>query len=221
MTARKQERITVLLVDDHAVVREGYRRLLERRGHIAVAGEAENASEAERQFLALQPQVVVMDLALGGGVSGIEATRLMLGHRPDARVLIFSMHEQFVYAEHALRAGALGYVTKSSAPKVLVEAVDAVARGRSYLSPDIAQAGVRHNLVNDEGDSPVLSARELEILRLLVSGMPLADIARLMELSPKTVANHQSSIKQKLGATNPVQLAQRGFDFLRRYGSAE
>jgi DNA-binding NarL/FixJ family response regulator len=202
-------KITVLLVDDHAVVREGYRRLLEKRGNIVVVGEAENAAQAHEAFLSLAPQITVMDIALPG-VSGIEAMRRMLAHRPEARVLIFSMYEELIYADRALRAGACGYVTKASAPSVLVDAVQALARGKKYLSADIAhEVAVRHE-VNDSETTNALSAREFEVLRLLVQGLPIREIAETLGLNPKTVANHQSAIKQKLGADTSVQLARIG-----------
>jgi DNA-binding NarL/FixJ family response regulator len=198
-------RITVLLVDDHAVVREGYRRLLEKRGDIAVIGEAANATEAYDQFCSLSPQIVVMDIALPG-VSGIEAMRRMLTRAPDTRVLIFSMYEDAIFANRALQAGACGYVTQASAPNVLVEAVHAVSRGKKYISADIAQELALRSVVADKAATDSLSAREFEVLRLLVKGHAVRDIAQLMGVTPKTVANHQSAIKQKLGADSPVQL---------------
>ena len=197
--------VSVLLVDDHAVVREGYKRLLEKRGDIAVIGEAANATDAYEQFCKLAPQIVVMDIALPG-VSGIDAMRRILAREPETRVLIFSMYEDAIFANRALRAGACGYVTKASAPNVLVEAVHAVARGKRYISTDIAQKLALRNVVADTEANDGLSAREFEVLRLLVQGLSVRDIAQSMGLNPKTVANHQSAIKQKLGADTAVQL---------------
>ncbi|MBX5463053.1 MAG: response regulator transcription factor [Steroidobacteraceae bacterium] len=198
-------KITVLLVDDHAVVREGYRRLLERRGDIVVIGEAANAAEAHELFCSLAPQVVVMDIALPG-VSGIEAMRRMLAREPGTRVLIFSMYEDAIFANRALQAGASGYVTKASAPNVLVEAVHVIARGKRYISADIAQELALRNVVASTSATDGLSAREFEVLRLLVQGRSVREIAQTLGLTPKTVANHQSAIKQKLGADTAVQL---------------
>jgi DNA-binding NarL/FixJ family response regulator len=195
--------VGVLLVDDHAVVREGYRRLLERQGDIVVIGEAADAAEAHSLFCSLDPQIVVMDVTLPG-TSGIEAMRCMLAHKADARVLIFSMHEDTIFARRALRAGAFGYVTKASAPNVLVEAIHAVAAGKKYLSPEIAQKLALRDFAVDQTDS--LSAREFEVLRLLVQGHSVKEIAESMGLNPKTVANHQSTIKQKMGADTAIQL---------------
>ena len=126
--------VTVLLVDDHPIVREGYRRLLQDSGRINVVGEASTVEEACQKFDALDPNVVVMDIALPG-VSGIEGIRRLLSRRADARVLVFSMYEDAIFVRRALDAGAAGYMTKASAPQVLVDAVDAVAGGRRYPQP--------------------------------------------------------------------------------------
>jgi DNA-binding NarL/FixJ family response regulator len=132
----------------------------------------------------------------------------MLANRADARILVFSMYEDAVFARRALDAGALGYVTKSSAPRVLVEAVEALAMGRRYLSPDVAQTLALHPPGDGAIASHGLSARELEVLQLLVQGYGPADIAKQLGLNQKTVANHQSSIKQKLGVETAAQLLQ-------------
>jgi two-component system, NarL family, invasion response regulator UvrY len=197
--------VTVLLVDDHAVVREGYRRLLERGGNIEVIGEADTADVALERFRDLAPQVVVMDIAMPG-VSGVEAMRRMLAQNPSTRVLMFSMYEDAIFANRALQAGAYGYVTKASAPNVLVDAVLTVARGKPYLSADIAQALAQRNALADSPSADALSAREFEVLRLVVQGLPIKEIAKTLGLTPKTVSNHQSAIKQKLGAESAVQL---------------
>jgi two-component system, NarL family, invasion response regulator UvrY len=196
--------IQVLLVDDHAVVREGYRRLLEDNG-VGVVGEAETAAEAYQHFCALSPDVVVMDIALSG-VSGIEGLRRILARASDARVLMFSMHEEVIFVRRALEAGAAGYLTKASAPRVLVEAVNAVARGQRYLSHDVAVALALAPASPAKDERPPLSAREFEVLKLLAQGCSLGEIARQLCRNQKTVANHQSAIKQKLGADNTVQL---------------
>jgi DNA-binding NarL/FixJ family response regulator len=197
--------ITVLLVDDHAVVREGYRRLLERNADIRVVGEAGNAAQAYQLFCEFAPQIVVMDISLPD-VSGIEAMRRMLAREPRARVLVFSMHEEPIFPERAMRAGALGYITKASAPEVLVNAVRAVACGKMFLSADIAQSMALRNVQAQEPELGVLSNREFEILRMLASGETVNTIAARLGLSYKTVANYQSAIRQKLGAQTPAQL---------------
>lgn len=215
--------VTVLLVDDHAVVREGYRRLLEQDAAIRVVGEAADAAGAYRQFCELSPAVVVMDIALPGA-SGLEALRRMIAVRPQARVLMFSMYEDAIYLKQALRDGACGYLTKVGAPEALVDAVHRVAAGELYVSADmrrhlpasmpastpLAGDGADLQSAAEDGVTPVeaagLSSREFEILQLLVHGLSLSDIAAQLFLTQKTVANHQSAIKQKLGVENGAQL---------------
>lgn len=198
--------ITVLLVDDHAVVREGYRRLLERDPSIQVVGEAANSAQACEQALALAPEVIVMDIALPG-VSGIEAMRRILARCPTQRVLMFSMYDDTIFASRALEAGARGYVSKASAPEVLVDAISAVARGERYLSPDVQKVVAQHPSLQANAMINILTAREFEVLRLLAQGDTVKQIGEKLGLSEKTVANHQSSIRDKLGARNAVQLA--------------
>lgn len=196
------DEISVLLVDDHAVVREGYRRLLEWAGGIRVVAEASDGPEAVRLVQSHRPDVIVMDMAMPG-VSGLDATRRILAHSPQSRVLIFSMHEEPIFAERALDGGARGYVTKSCAGEVLVEAVRAVARGETFVRhPPLAVAA----RPGQEGVLAQLSARELEVLQLLAQGFALEAIGVRLGLSTKTIANYQSLIRQKLGAANSLQL---------------
>lgn len=200
--------VSVLLVDDHAVVREGYARLLERHGDIEVIGEAGDAATAHSLFCCLDPHIVVMDISLPG-TSGIEAMRRMLLYRPEARVLVFSMHEDVIFVRRALQAGAFGYVTKASAPNVLVQAIHTIASGKRYLSPEIAQKLALRDFATDKDAVGSLSAREFEVLRLLTQGQSIREIAQSLGLNAKTVANHQSVIKQKLGAESAIQLLTR------------
>ena len=196
----------ILLVDDHAVVRQGYRRLLEDESGIRVIGEASNAKEACEQARLLAPDVVVMDIALPG-LSGIEATRRMLRDQPQLRVLMFSMYDDAIYARRALEAGALGYLSKASAPEVLVHAIYAVSRAERYVSPDVATNIARSAAQPGKSEIAALTPREFEVLRLLVQGETVRSISEKLALSEKTVANHQSAIREKLGARNSAQLA--------------
>jgi DNA-binding NarL/FixJ family response regulator len=200
------ELVRVLLVDDHAVVREGYRRLLERSASIRVVGEAADAQSAYLAFLEHNPQVTVMDISLPGA-SGIEALRRIRARDPEARVLMFSMYEDPIFASRALQGGARGYIAKAAAPEALVEAVLTVARGEPYLTGRIA-----HELAlrPDQADSAAgnLSPREFEVLRMLVAGRSIGEIADSLGLTAKTVANHQSILRQKLGAGSALQLLQ-------------
>jgi len=209
----EKPRITVLLVDDHAVVREGYRRLLEMSAEIDVVGETGNSAEAYKLAYALKPAVVVMDISLPD-VSGIETARRMLAREPALRILMFSMHEEAIFAERALQAGAAGYVTKASAPEILVDAVRAVANGEVFLSRDIAQTLALKKMSNDDDALKALSRREFEVMRLLVGGDTLDAIAEKLGLSYKTVANHQSAIRQKTGAQSAIDLLR----IAQRYG---
>jgi two-component system, NarL family, invasion response regulator UvrY len=204
MKSAAGRRITVLLVDDHAVVREGYRRLLERDDSLVVVGEAATAADAMRCDGELKPDVLVLDIALPG-ISGIEVLRRIIARRPDACVLMFSMYQDGIYASRALNAGARGYLSKACAPDLLVEAVRSVAQGRRYVSPDVEQAMTAQSSTASQL-AGALSTRELEVLRMLVQGYGVEKIGERLGLSPKTAANHQSSIKQKLGAESALQL---------------
>jgi DNA-binding NarL/FixJ family response regulator len=204
MSIAGSKQIAVLLVDDHAVVREGYRRLLERDGSLVVVGEAASSAEAIRCDGELEPDVVVLDIALPG-VSGIETLRRIIARRPDARVLMFSMFQEGIYASRAMSAGARGYLSKASAPDLLVAAVRCVAAGGRYLSPDVEQAMAQQSSGTQQL-AAALSTRELEVLRLLSQGYGVEEIGERLGVSPKTAANHQSSIKQKLGANSALQL---------------
>jgi DNA-binding NarL/FixJ family response regulator len=197
--------IRVLLVDDHAVVREGYRRLLERDQRIQVVGEAADSAQACKLAASIEPTVVVMDIALPGG-SGLEAMRRMLVHEPRLRVLIFSMHGEAIFVSRAMQAGARGYITKSSAPEVLVTAVHAIAQGERFLSEDVAAEAPKSDHLPASGID-TLTTREFEVLQRLARGESVKDIGEKLGLSEKTVANHQSVIREKLGVKNGVQLA--------------
>lgn len=197
--------IRVLLVDDHAVVREGYRRLLEATPKIRVVAEAGNGEDAYARFLEAGPDVVVMDITLPG-TSGFEALRRILGRQPAARVLMFSMHEDPVFVLRALDGGARGYLTKASAPDMMVEAVRSIAAGGRFLPPALARK-LQDRVLNEERlRLEALSEREFEVLRLLAAGQGLAEIATMLCVSGKTVANYQTSIRQKLGCDNAMQV---------------
>jgi two-component system, NarL family, invasion response regulator UvrY len=197
--------LRILLVDDHPIVREGYRRLLERQAGFQVCAEAGDAKAAYRVCKDHRPDVVVMDLALPGA-SGIEAVRHIRQWDGDARILVFSMHAGPAFALKAFEAGASGYITKSSEPGDLVRAIRTIAAGGRFLSEDIARAIAVDRLAGRDHVIEHLGPRETEILRLLASGMASDAIARLLNLSPKTVRNHHYAIKSKIGAQNDAQL---------------
>lgn len=198
--------IRVLLVDDHAVVRAGYRMLLQDSPRIEIVAEADCGEVACREFARVAPDVVVLDLSLPG-MGGLETMRRILARDPGARILVFSMHEDPVFVEQALAAGARGYITKSSAPAVLAEAIERIAGGSVHLDPDLAQ---RLAFQRSRGrGTPIaeLSTREFEIFCLLAEGLNVAEIARRLSLSYKTVANYSSQIKSKLSAGTAAELA--------------
>jgi len=197
--------LRVVLADDHAVVREGYRRLLERTEDIVVVAEAASGEEAYRVICELRPDVAVLDISLPG-IGGIEVVRRVTARLPEQKILMFSMHEDTVFSSRALQAGARGYVTKSAAPEVLVEAVRLVAAGKLYISNEMAQELALQMLPGREKPIDALSAREFEVFRLLVAGHSLQEISRILCLSYKTVANYQSNIKQKLDVSNTAQV---------------
>ncbi|HJV93103.1 MAG TPA: response regulator transcription factor [Azonexus sp.] len=198
--------INILLVDDHAVVREGYRRLLERRADLRIAAEAGSAEEALQCLREMTPDVIVLDLSLPG-MGGIELTQRILQRNPEARILAFSMHRDPLFASQAIRAGALGYVTKSSSPDALIQAVYKVARREKVLSPDIAPDMAFTLLQGESNPAQELSPREFEILRLLLDGLGVEEIGNLLNISPKTVQNGHYQIKAKLGVKTDIELA--------------
>lgn len=198
--------IRILLVDDHAVVREGYRRLLERRTDLRVEAEAASAEEALQRLREFVPDVIVLDLSLPN-MGGIELTGRILQRQPDARILAFSMHRDPLFAAQAIRAGALGYVTKSSSPDVLIQAVYKVARKEKVLSPDIAPEMALTLLQGEGNPAEELNPREFEILRLLLDGLGVDEIGKILNISPKTVQNIHYQIKTKLGVRTDIELA--------------
>jgi len=213
-TAKQRDAATirVMLVDDHAVVREGYRRLLALETDMQVVAEFADADSA---FEALQrmpdlANVMVLDLSMPGR-SGLDLLRRLSQRWTRLRVLVFTMHDSPAMVAQALRAGAIGFVTKSSPPEDLVAAVRHAARGQTVLSADIAAAS------GAAGEPPPhvgLSPREFDVLRHLLEGAPLDDIAERMGLSTKTVANYQTILRQKLGVANAVEMVR----YAQQYG---
>lgn len=197
--------VSILLVDDHPVVREGYRRLLERQAGFRVSAEAEDATAAYRAYQAERPDVVVMDLSLPGP-GGLEAIRHIRQWDRTARLLVFTMHASAAFALKAFEAGACGYITKSSAPHELVRAIATVARGGRALSEDIAREIASERLGNERSLVEDLGPRETEILRLVASGWTTEQIATSLNLSTKTVQNYHYQIKSKIGARTDAHL---------------
>lgn len=199
--------IRVLLVDDHPVVRAGYVRLLEQAGDMSVVAEAASAEEAYTVCQAEpMPDVVVADLSMPGA-GGLELIRRLLARNARTRVLVFSMHDSEALVRRAFEAGALGFVSKSSAPETLVQAVRAVHAGRRTVSPDLAPMLARPAQASDSELLAQLTEREFVLFRLLAEGQSLADCARVLKLSAKTVSNYQTMIRDKLGVSTSAALA--------------
>lgn len=198
--------IRVLLVDDHAVVRTGFRLLLQARPDIAIVGEAESGEGACQRYLELAPDVVVMDIAMPG-MGGIEALRRIRAHDPQARVLALSAHDDPMHARRALREGALGFLSKRSAPEALLEAVSGVGRGQRYIDPRVAQRLALEDIAGTDS-SPIkrLSEREFDVFIRLARGASVQRIADDLRLSASTVGTHLYNVKQKLGASNQSEL---------------
>ena len=198
--------IRVLLVDDHAVVRTGFRLLLQSLAEVSVVAEAESGEAACQRYLELTPDVVVLDLAMPG-MGGLEALRRIRAHHPQARVLALSAHDDPMHARRALREGALGFLSKRSAPEALVEAVTTVAGGRRYIDMSLAQ---KLALAEIEGAAKPLieqlSEREFDVFIRLARGATVQKIAEDLKLSASTVGTHLYNIKQKLQVANQSEL---------------
>ncbi len=194
------DKITVLLVDDHSLVRRGFRRILEDAPDIEVVGEASDGEEAIRLAHQLKPQLIVMDCALPG-TSGLTATRRILEKNPDVAVLMLSMHSEDTLVRQALQAGARGYILKSAVDMELVTAVRKVAAGETVLDPQVAQPAAL------KGERTAgLTTRELEILQLIVDGKSNKEIANQLKLSSNTVAVHRANIMDALGIHKTAEL---------------
>ena len=198
--------IGVMLVDDHAVVRMGFRLLLEGSRDITVLGEAESGEEAVRRFAQLKPDVIVLDISMPG-IGGLEAIERILAKEPAIRILVLSAHEDAMHARRVLKAGAAGYLTKRSAAEELIHAIGLVHQGKTYLEPGIAQQMAMQQLSGERNPVDTLSEKEFKVFLALAKGKSVQDIAEVMSLSPRTVGTHLYNIKQKLGASNSAELA--------------
>jgi len=197
--------IKIMLVDDHAIVREGYRSLLQKQDNMTVVAEARDGSDAYLQYKEHQPDVTVMDISMQGQ-GGLEAISRIKQLDASAKILVFSMHQNPSFAIQATRAGALGYVTKSSEPEVLIRAIVDVQQNKYTLSADIAQALALEKLGTDTAALDQLTVREFEILRLLVEAKSTQEIAETLNISRKTVANTHYIIKKKLNVNSDIEL---------------
>lgn len=207
-------KITVMLVDDHAVVRAGYRLLLSQTENIEVICEADRGEEACQYYAENRPDVIVMDLTLPG-IGGLAAVRRIISRNPNAKVLVFSIHDELVYVVRALEAGARGYITKSCAPEVLVEAVVKIAVGESYLETEIAQKLARRSAdrTSRERILDSLSAREFDVFCLLSQGYTTREAAEELRLGYKTVCNYATLVKEKLNLHTTAEMARLAYQY--------
>jgi DNA-binding NarL/FixJ family response regulator len=194
------QQTTIVVADDHKIVREGIRKLLETREDFKVVGEASDGEEAVQMVLDKQPDVALMDIWMPR-LSGIDATRRIGKRGLDTKVLVLSMHESRTYVEEVLRAGAAGYIVKNAASSDLLQAIDAVCEGASYLSPSITQQVV--DAIARPGDAApsgvaTLTDREREVLQLIAEGLSSKEIAGMLGVSLKTVDSHRSNLMEKL-----------------------
>lgn len=199
----------ILLADDHQILREGLKGLLARQPDMQVVGEAADGRTTVRMASELAPDVVVMDIGMPG-LNGVEATRQIAAHHPGVRVIALSMHSDRRYVTEMLRAGAAGYLVKDSAFEELAQAVNAVAAGKVYLSPSVADAVVDHHVRGGGGGEPsvfaVLTPREREVLQLLAEGQATKQVAASLDVSVKTVETHRRQIMEKLDLHSVAEL---------------
>ena len=197
--------INVMLVDDHAVVRMGFRMLLEATDDIRVVAEAESAEAAYQQISSTQPDVIVMDISLVGTM-GVEATRRIVARDKHARVLGLSSHEDPSYVRYMLKAGALGYLSKRTAPDELIHAIRQVNEGRMYIDSHLSQRMALEEFNGEKSPIEVLSEREFGVFIQLAKGGSVNQIAEMLNISPRTVGTHLYNVKQKLGVANQAEL---------------
>jgi len=197
--------VRILLVDDHAIVRVGFRTLLAQQAWCGAISEAANGELGYQRFRELKPDVIVMDLSMPK-MSGITTIQRINAVDPATRILVVSVHDETVFVMQAMKAGAAGYVSKGSAPEEIVDAVRAVAGGKTYISNSIAQRMVITSLRGEENPFEQLSAREFEIVSLATSGVDPRDIAQRLSIHYKTVVNYLTQTKRKLNVANATEL---------------
>lgn len=201
------DKIKVLLVDDHAVVRAGFRLLLASDENITVIAEAERAEQALMMYAEFQPDIVITDLSMPG-IGGLECIRRLKQRDEAVKILVFSIHDEAVYVERAMNAGAMGYITKNSAADIMLEAIYQIATGKSYIEGGlISELGLTTEIMTPQAILNSLSAREFDIFCLLAKGLTAHEISEQLCLSYKTIANYSTQIKNKFKVSSVVELA--------------
>jgi len=209
--------IRIVIADDHAIVREGLKRIVSSIADMEVAGEAGNGTEVMQRVRELAFDVLVLDLSMPGR-SGMELIKLARGEKPQLRILVLSMHQESQYAVRAIKNGASGYLTKESAPGQLEQAIRKVASGGAFISAEVAEQLALGAMPGSEAvPHESLSNREFEVLQLLVAGVSMTDIATRLNLSVKTVSTHKTNLMQKMGLQNQSELIR----YALKHGLAE
>jgi DNA-binding NarL/FixJ family response regulator len=199
--------IRIVIADDHAIVREGLKRIVGDVDGLQVAGEAADGTEVMRVVREQDFDVLVMDLSMPGR-SGMELIKLVKAEKPKLRILVLSMHQETQYAVRSIKSGASGYLTKESAPAQLEQAIRKIAAGGAYISTEVAEQLALGAMPGGQGAAPheTLSDREFQVFKLLVDGVSVTDIGARLNLSVKTVSTHKSNLMQKLGLSNQSEL---------------
>lgn len=198
--------INIFLVDDHAIVRTGIRRLLEDVRGMKVVGEAESGEEAVRWCRQNEADVVLMDMNMPGGMDGMEATRKITRYNPDAKIIILTVQTEEPFPTKVMQAGAAGYLSKGASTEEVVNAIRMVSCGQRYLSPEIAQQMALSHFNGAENPFQQLSERELQITMMITRGKKVSDISERLNLSPKTVNSYRYRLFSKLGISGDVEL---------------
>lgn len=198
-------KISVMLADDHAVVRMGFRLLLQGTEDINVIAEVETGEAAVQQYATHKPDVLVMDLSMPG-IGGLEALRRLIAKYPDAKILVLTSHDDLLHPRRVLQAGAMGYLSKRSAPEELMRAVRLIATGKTFIEAELAQQLALQNVQGESNPVELLSPREFEVFIQLAQGKSVNEIAEMLFLSPRTVGTHLYNLKQKLNVSNATEI---------------
>jgi DNA-binding NarL/FixJ family response regulator len=198
--------INLVIADDHAIVREGLKRIVAGADDMQVVGEAADGTQVMQRVRELDFEVLVLDLSMPGR-SGMELIRLVRAERPKLRILVLSMHQELQYAVRAIKSGASGYLTKESAPAQLEQAIRKIAGGGAFVTPEVAEQLALGAMPGSESHPhETLSDREFEVFRLLAAGVSVTEIASRLKLSVKTVSTHKANLMQKMGLQNASEL---------------
>ncbi|MDY6932794.1 MAG: response regulator transcription factor [Spirochaetota bacterium] len=218
MSTKKKNNVNIVLVDDHPIIREGIKQVVEKADDLKVCGGASDASEAMVLINKHKPDIVIVDISLGGSINGIDLVRSIRERFPEVYTLMLSMHEESLYAERAIRAGARGYIMKEVAPKNIIDAIRTVLKGDLYIS-DILSKKIIDKLIHGSVDTDGLSIdtltdREFEIFQLIGNGFSTKEIAKKLNLSIYTVESHRRNIRTKMKLNNSAELTKHAIQWI-------